>query len=269
MTHNEIDQLVKGFIIDAAQSAANPRVQQIVLRLVSDLFKAIEDLNINDKEKEVLVEIEAQFELDSDKIRDMRNNAFQSIYNLMLADGKLDSAERTQINNLLEALSIPRNTAITDTKADQKAVIIGYLEEGKFPPIETPNEISLDENELFRWAQAAAMVKFKKVVTRVNYSGLNYRIKITKGLSYRIGSIKPQAITQETLSQEDAGILWLTDQKIAYRGSRKHFEITFSKIEHIEYDEGVLKIFKTGKLNPYLILLHDYEIVIKMTSMLI
>jgi catechol 1,2-dioxygenase len=50
MTHNEIDQLVKGFIIDAAQSEANPRVQQIVLRLVSDLFKAIEDLDLSASE---------------------------------------------------------------------------------------------------------------------------------------------------------------------------------------------------------------------------
>jgi len=50
MTYNEIDQLVKGFIIDAAQSAANPRVQQIVLRLVSDLFKAIEDLDLSASE---------------------------------------------------------------------------------------------------------------------------------------------------------------------------------------------------------------------------
>lgn len=50
MTYNEIDQLVKGFIIDAAQSTANPRVQQIVLRLVSDLFKAIEDLDLSASE---------------------------------------------------------------------------------------------------------------------------------------------------------------------------------------------------------------------------
>lgn len=50
MTHNEIDQLVKGFIIDAAHTEANPRVQQIVLRLVSDLFKAIEDLDLSASE---------------------------------------------------------------------------------------------------------------------------------------------------------------------------------------------------------------------------
>lgn len=46
MTHQEIEQLAKEFIIDAAKTEANPRVQEIVYRLVSDLFKAIEDLDM-------------------------------------------------------------------------------------------------------------------------------------------------------------------------------------------------------------------------------
>jgi catechol 1,2-dioxygenase len=47
MKHTEIDALVKSWIVDAADKPANPRVQQIVLRLVADLCKAIEDLDIS------------------------------------------------------------------------------------------------------------------------------------------------------------------------------------------------------------------------------
>jgi catechol 1,2-dioxygenase len=50
MTHSEIEALVKGFIIDTAQRPANARVQQVVVRLTSDLFKAIEDLDIQPDE---------------------------------------------------------------------------------------------------------------------------------------------------------------------------------------------------------------------------
>jgi catechol 1,2-dioxygenase len=46
MTHTEIDALVKSWIIDAATGPANPRIQQVVTRLVGDLCKAIEDLDI-------------------------------------------------------------------------------------------------------------------------------------------------------------------------------------------------------------------------------
>ena len=47
MKHTEIDALVKSWIVDAADKPANPRVQQIVLRLVGDLCKTIEDLDIS------------------------------------------------------------------------------------------------------------------------------------------------------------------------------------------------------------------------------
>jgi catechol 1,2-dioxygenase len=50
MTHQEIDQLVKNWIVDSAIRPANPRVQAIVLRLVSDLCKAMEDLDMQPSE---------------------------------------------------------------------------------------------------------------------------------------------------------------------------------------------------------------------------
>lgn len=50
MTHTEIDALVKSWIIDSATRPANARVQQVVNRLVGDLCKAIEDLDIQASE---------------------------------------------------------------------------------------------------------------------------------------------------------------------------------------------------------------------------
>ena len=50
MNHQDIDQLAKAWIVDAADRPANPRVQAIVLRLVSDLCKAMEDLDIQPSE---------------------------------------------------------------------------------------------------------------------------------------------------------------------------------------------------------------------------
>jgi catechol 1,2-dioxygenase len=50
MTHTEIDALVKSWIVDSAVRPANPRVQAIVLRVMSDLCKAIEDLDIQPSE---------------------------------------------------------------------------------------------------------------------------------------------------------------------------------------------------------------------------
>jgi catechol 1,2-dioxygenase len=46
MNHSDIDKLVQNFIVDTAKGPVNERVQQVTVRLVGDLFKAIEDLNL-------------------------------------------------------------------------------------------------------------------------------------------------------------------------------------------------------------------------------
>ncbi len=50
MTHADIDKLVHGFIVETATDKADPRVQEVVVRLLSDLFKAIEDLDLTPTE---------------------------------------------------------------------------------------------------------------------------------------------------------------------------------------------------------------------------
>ncbi|SFU81408.1 catechol 1,2-dioxygenase [Pseudoduganella namucuonensis] len=50
MNHKDIDQLVQSWIVDSATRPANPRVRQVVVRLVGDLCKAIEDLDIQPSE---------------------------------------------------------------------------------------------------------------------------------------------------------------------------------------------------------------------------
>ncbi len=50
MNYQEIDALVKKMNVDTATGPVDARVQQVVVRLVSDLFKAIEDLDLSQSE---------------------------------------------------------------------------------------------------------------------------------------------------------------------------------------------------------------------------
>jgi catechol 1,2-dioxygenase len=47
MNHNDIDKLVNNFIIDTAEGPVDARTQQVVVRLLGDLFKAVEDLDLS------------------------------------------------------------------------------------------------------------------------------------------------------------------------------------------------------------------------------
>lgn len=50
MNRQEIDALVKQMNVDTATGEVNPRVQEIVVRLLGDLFQAIDELNITQTE---------------------------------------------------------------------------------------------------------------------------------------------------------------------------------------------------------------------------
>jgi catechol 1,2-dioxygenase len=50
MNHADIDTLAKNWVVDAADRPADPRVQQVVVRLLGDVCKAIEDLDITPTE---------------------------------------------------------------------------------------------------------------------------------------------------------------------------------------------------------------------------
>ena len=50
MEHTKIDALVKEMNVDTATGAVDARVQQVVVRFLGDLFKAIEDLDISQTE---------------------------------------------------------------------------------------------------------------------------------------------------------------------------------------------------------------------------
>lgn len=50
MDRQQIDTLVKEMNVDTATRPVDQRVQQIVVRLVADLFQAIEDLDIQPSE---------------------------------------------------------------------------------------------------------------------------------------------------------------------------------------------------------------------------
>ena len=50
MEHAKIDALVNKMNVDTATGPVDARVQQVVIRLLSDLFKAIEDLEITSDE---------------------------------------------------------------------------------------------------------------------------------------------------------------------------------------------------------------------------
>jgi hypothetical protein len=106
----------------------------------------------------------------------------------------------------------------------------------------------------------AALVKRKKVTTRVNYSGITGSIRLGGGFRYQVGSIQPQRISEERIVSEDIGVFWVSDQRCGYHGKRKSWSMPISKLNDVQVEERViLEIFKDGRENPILIVPSDLD----------
>jgi catechol 1,2-dioxygenase len=50
MNHSDIEKLARNFVVDTAKGPVDERVQQVTLRLLTDVFKAVEDLDLSASE---------------------------------------------------------------------------------------------------------------------------------------------------------------------------------------------------------------------------
>lgn len=123
---------------------------------------------------------------------------------------------------------------------------IAEIEAGNLPELEA--DINLMKSEKLHFREHATWYEERVQTTRVNYGGLNYRIRIAKGLSYRIGTIKPERIRSTELQAIDEGTVYLTDKRVIFVAEHGTKTIQLSKIlSFTPYIDGVAIHKDTGR----------------------
>jgi hypothetical protein len=188
----------------------------------------------------------------------------------MVADGRISDDESKNLNDLIKFFGVSPKALGFDQDNFNKGRIMDAIHNGTLPILEeNPVGVILKSNEVIHFAMPAALMKRKRVTTRVNFSGFTGSVKIGFGIRYRAGTIKPQAIQTEVYAKEDAGWFYFTSQNVGFKGSKKHFSIKLSQISFFEFGDGLLHVGKTSKENPYLLCMTDYELPMAIISHLI
>lgn len=82
----------------------------------------------------------------------------------------------------------------------------------------------------------------------IRYHGPTARIRIAKGVYWRVGSISPTRVTEEMLAPLDWGTLYITNRRLLFDGSKKSATIQLSKIINFTlYRDGIGIEKETGK----------------------
>lgn len=121
------------------------------------------------------------------------------------------------------------------------------VEHGTLTPV--PVDINLQRNEQCHYVTDATSVTTKSVTRRVNYHGPTARIRIMRGVYYRLGSIAVQPVKVEHEVLED-GRLFITSKRVIFMGERKNqtFRLT-SLLGFTPYTDG-LELQKSRGRNP-------------------
>jgi envelope transporter Tic110 len=211
---------------------------------------ALSDSQLSPKEKQTLETVAKQLRLPDSVAEEIRSASFkvlvQRAYDAALCDHRLSPAEEKE----LQALSENLGTTVSLDTASQ-AVLAHYrllwrLEEGELPELTVA--INLKRGEICHGMVAASHHEFRTTTKGVGYAGVTGRIRIMRGVYYRVGQLNVGRVTEEVLKLLDTGTLYLTSTRLLFDGSTKSATIARTKIiGFIIFSDGIQIEKDSGK----------------------
>ena len=231
------------------------QVNSIHEKLAGEIYRrgvvsSVEDGKITKEEKKSLKKLEAELCISKDlekRISDeVKSTYVEQFIDGIIKKGSYSPQEEEDVKILAKNLNYDLKISNSQQNTLNRLKLIWVIENGELPTIGVP--INLTSNEKCFFTKAASWYQYKTVTQRVNYAGPTARIRICKGVSYRIGSARVQRVTSEVLSPIDAGTMYVTNKRVILLGARKTSSIRLNKIvSYTPYSNGI-EIFKdTGK----------------------
>jgi hypothetical protein len=216
---------------------------------------------LDETEQQNLQELKKSLNLSDDDIKQAHRKATNMLYSEITSDKKVTVDERKALEALINYFGMSTNDFNFDQKTFNEFYTLGLIEGGTLPIIQNHDiNVVFKKDEVLHWGCGAMLAKHKRITTRVNYGGLTTSVRIMKGVHYRAGSMRVAAESKEVIVPDDVGALWITNQRIGFRGQRKNFAFPLSKIAYFELTGSGLLLAKEGKETPYLIRVDNYDV---------
>lgn len=175
----------------------------------------------------------------------------------------LDPQTIEEIINMSKALSVTTYDSKEKIRADFDYYITNWeLDNGLFKGLSA--DFIMQRNELCIYkADKCELLEQRTVTKRINYSGPSYRIKIMKGLSYRLGSYNVSTEKETVEISKGRGLVNVTTKRLLFKSGDGVVTINNSAIVNLEpYNNAVVIIKATGKplifKTPDAIILYQY-----------
>lgn len=218
-------------------------------RLLEEEEKILENLRVNlglseEKEEEISLKV--------------RSNVIQSYVSRMIEDGEVSPQEEEELIQTTKSLSMKMEMSEESKLALEKLRLVWRINHEELQTIEP--DIILQKKELCYYMQNVDWYEHRAVKSSVGYSGLSGRIKIAKGIYYRVGKMGLNVHSTQEMTKIDTGKVYITNKRLIFAGGLKNTSIPFSKIINLQpYKDGIEIIKDSGK-SPLLAFSNDVDI---------
>jgi len=215
--------------------------------------EVIADGRVDPEEKRFLEELENTLKLPRElaqKIYSRQAREYLENYlNQALADERLSPAEERELYTIAENLHITLQLDEPTRRLLEKYRLFWLIENGDIPVLEPG--INLQRREECYFFTDCTWYEYRRITRRINYGGPTFRLKLAKGIYWRVGSFNVQAVSQDVMVPIDQGRLFLTNKRLIFIGSKKSRNIRLNRVlEFTPYKNGVEIIKDAGK-NPF------------------
>jgi hypothetical protein len=256
LTSQELEDLAHLKVLFAiSDTEANALHEELTRNLYKKtLVDSISDGRLSDKEREFLANLKSKIGLSAE----IADNIFtktaqervQQYINEAIEDRRLSPQEDLELQKICESLGAEINLDSESKATLEKFRLFWQIENGDVPTIEP--DINLHRNELCYFKTDVGWWEYRKQTKRIRYGGLTARVPIAKGLYIRAGDLGIKPVSEDVFVQLDSGLIYLTNKRVIFRGTKKNKTIRIPKILTITpYKNGVDIEKDTGK-SPFL-----------------
>ncbi len=167
-----------------------------------------------------------------------------------ISDERLSAIEENRMNEIAKNLNIELKHNDRTYAQLAKFKLYWQIENGNLPTI-VPT-IILQKSENLHFQTQVKWLEQRTITKRVDYGGPVARIRLAKGIYYRMGSIQANRVTEDIWKTIDIGTLYLTNKRLIFMGSRGNKTIRMSSLLDFKpFKNGVDLQKDTGK-SPFL-----------------
>ena len=248
-------QLSEDEIIEIERETTHPRFQRRIQEMMSDG-------QLDPEERRELEVLHDHLAISPAVASVLRGEAVGKVlerhYREAMSDRRLTDHEMTVLNELAGAFGVHIVPDKATAEQFDRFALLWRIENGEFPEI--PTDVNLGAGEVCHFQSSATLHEIRSRIRRVSYHGPTARIRIMKGVYYRLGSFEPSIVRDEHLEQVDSGTLYLTNKRLLYRGARKSSSIRLNKILAFRVAEDGLIVEKETGRHPHFQLVGDVEL---------